>query len=310
GIGALLHGRIGAVYHGVFAWQLGVLGTFCILRASSRPLEHTAVLEAFVRQAAIALERKHQAEELEKHRRQLAELVDQRTADLRQAQAELVRRERLAVLGQVAGSVAHELRNPLGVIRNVVSFLGMALGGHGHHQVRRNLELINRQIDRADRVLAALLDVTHGRAPQRTRVSASALITEAVGELARPEQVVVERIEPEGEQFILADSDQVRLAVGNVIRNAYEAMPSGGRLRIEVRPEGEMVALIFQDTGEGIGADVLPRIFEPLFTTKTVGAGLGLSICRAFVENNHGAVEVQSQPGEGTVVIVRLPAAP
>lgn len=252
-------------------------------------------------------ERKQAEEELAKHREHLEELVEERTKELRDAQERLVRSEKLALLGQLAGGVGHELRNPLGSIKNAAYFLKMALE-KPEPEVKETLEILNKEVATSEHIISALLDFARPKPPTRQKVEINRLLQEALSRTNVPEKIkVVSKLDKSLPQ-ILADPEQLGQVFRNIILNALQAMPDGGQLEIssEVSTSAQL-AISFADTGVGIPEDNLKKLFEPLFTTRAKGIGLGLAITKTLVEGHKGTIEVQSKLGKGSIFTVRLP---
>ncbi len=245
--------------------------------------------------------------DLRKYSENLEEMVDERTKELRDAQEQLVRSEKLAVLGQLAGGVGHELRNPLGSIKNAAYFLKMALE-KPEPEVEETLEILNKEVATSEHIISSLLDFARPNPPIRHKMNINDLAQEVLSRTNLPENIkVVSKLDKSLPQ-ILADPEQLSQVFGNLILNAIQAMPDGGQLEVrsEVSPPAQ-VAISFADTGVGIPEDNLKKLFEPLFTTKAKGIGLGLAITKTLVEKHGGTIEVQSQPGKGSAFTVRLP---
>ncbi len=243
-------------------------------------------------------------------RRRSAELegmVAERTAELEEAQEQLVRRERLAVLGELAGSVAHELRNPLGVLRNSAYFL--KLTGTGGDKAARHLEMIEREIERSNGIITELLDFGRDPQPDRRRFALQRVVRRAVEQVRMPETVAVESDLPAKPMVVDADPDQIERVLVNLIRNAVQAMPEGGELRVSCRERAGEAVIAVADTGVGISAEALPKIFEPLYTGKAKGIGLGLPVSQRYADLNGGRIECESREGEGATFRLILPRA-
>jgi PAS domain S-box-containing protein len=226
---------------------------------------------------------------------------------LLEAQEELIRKEKLAILGQLSGSVGHELRNPLGVMSNAIYFLKMVLTD-ADDTVGEYLDIIKKEIDNSLRIITDLLDFARTKAPQIKAVAARALIDESLGRCAIPENIDLQTEISEHLPLLKVDQLQMGQVLQNLIMNAVQAMPAGGTLTIQGGQDSEgTVWLKVADTGEGISPENRKKLFHPLFTTKARGIGLGLVVCRNLTEANGGRIEVESEPGTGTVFTVRLP---
>jgi signal transduction histidine kinase len=219
--------------------------------------------------------------------------------------ARLQRSERLATLGQVAGGVAHELRNPLNVVKTSVYYLLNARNATPEKKAE-HLNRIERQVTIADNVISALSSFARMPVPDMRPIAVESLVREAV-EINPPGDAIAVAFESlPGLPDVLGDADQLRIALGNLIRNAHDAMPQGGRLTVRGSMADGAVELSVIDTGTGIDANELARIMEPLYSTKARGLGLGLAIARSIVEKNQGSLRVASEPGRGSSFTIRL----
>jgi signal transduction histidine kinase len=223
---------------------------------------------------------------------------------LQRAQEELVRNERLAALGQLAGGVGHELRNPLGVIKNAIFYLNMALPAD--EKIRKHFAIIEREIATATRIVGDLLDYARVREPMREPIDLGALMREAVERLAAPPTVRVQVRLDDTLGSIMADPVQLGQIVNNLLTNAIQAMPEGGLLAITSGSDGDQAVIAVEDTGVGIAPENLSRIFQPLFTTKAKGIGLGLALASNLATAHGGGITVQSTPGRGSRFTLRV----
>jgi signal transduction histidine kinase len=238
---------------------------------------------------------------------QLEEMVENRTRELEHAQEKLIRSERLAAVGELASGVGHELRNPLNVIRNCVYLINMSLEGAGTPEVLDTLKLLDTQVDISNKIVSDLLDFTRVKAPSRTTVDLNTILQERVVWASMPDRVMVNYNLSEEAPELNVDTEQVGRAFSNIINNAVQSMNEKGELTISTGTSGDCGWVKFSDTGCGIAPENLVKIFEPLFTTKTKGIGLGLAITRRMVEQNGGEIEVESTVGKGTTFTIKLP---
>jgi two-component system, LuxR family, sensor kinase FixL len=237
-------------------------------------------------------------------RKRAQEALQEKTRALEAAQEELVRRERLATLGQLAGGVSHELRNPLGVIKNSVYYLKMVLPEE--EGLRKHLAILEREVATATRIISGMLDFARTTPPTRAATDINRLVRDGLERLMAPDSVRIERDLAEGLPPLMVDADQVRLVLDNLLSNAMQAMPDGGVLTVRTRSVGGRVEISVEDTGVGIAPEHLERIFEPLFTTKSKGIGLGLSLAKRLAEANDGTIRAESGVGRGTRFLVEI----
>ncbi|HEY2147794.1 MAG TPA: protoglobin domain-containing protein [Pirellulales bacterium] len=215
--------------------------------------------------------------------------------------------ERLAAIGQMAGGVAHELRNPLNVVKTSVYYL-LNARSPSPEKVSEHLRRIERQVGMADGVITALNDFAKLPMPNFQRVSLETHLREIVEFNQLPPEVEVLLEFPADFPDAQADPNQLRIVFSNLIRNARDAMPNGGLLTVRGARNGSGLEISVADTGVGIKPEDLDRIMEPLFTTKARGIGLGLAIARAILEKHNGRLTVASEHGRGTTFVVSLPA--
>jgi len=259
-------------------------------------------------------ERKRAEEALKEYSEHLEEMVEERTKELREAQEELVRKEKLAVLGQLAGGVGHELRNPLGVISNAIYYLQTTLLD-ADETTKEYLEIIRSEVHNSGKIVSDLLDFSRARPAEREAIAVSDLVAQVLEKQPPPEEVkVTTKIAPDLPPLFV-DPRQIEQVLVNLVTNAYQAMPEGGRLTVKAKGEKGQAYISVSDTGCGISKENMKMLFEPLFTTKARGIGLGLAISKNLVEVNGGSIEVESpspplrtgQEGKGSTFTVILP---
>lgn len=241
---------------------------------------------------------------------ELADSFNAMVDTLRETREELVRKERMAMLGEVAGSVAHELRNPLGVMSNAVYFLQTMLE-KADVSIKEYLGIIRDEIARSEHIVAVLMDAVHTRPPEPARHGVAELAGQALRKCAVPAGVTVTLDIPDTLPAVRADEIQMHTVFENLISNAVDAMPAGGALEIRATEVegGQAVAVGVRDSGSGIPPENMAKLFEPLFTTKARGIGLGLVVVQNLIQANGGTVKVESEVGKGTLVTVTLPVA-
>ena len=219
------------------------------------------------------------------------------------------RTERLAAVGQMAGGLAHELRNPLNVVKTSVYYL-LRARQPSPEKVSEHLQRIERQVDVANGVITALANFARMPAPELYPVSLAECLQEVLEIQPLPAGIDLEVDLPATLPPVLADRQQLQIVLRNLLRNAREAMPEGGKLSVVGRVAGEHVELEVRDTGEGIRPEDLHRVTEPLYTTKARGIGLGLALCRGILEKHRGELRVSSEIGQGATFTALLQASP
>ncbi len=225
-----------------------------------------------------------------------------------EAQEEQIRRmERLATIGQLAASVNHDLKSPLGAIGTSVYLLRQIPAVTGHEDASRHLETIRRNVDQAQRVIASLLDYVRSRPLEVRYVDLAHLVSESLGRMSLPAEVKATVETPSATVRLRADEAELGRVVANLVQNAVEAMDGRGTIRFWFREEKGDVVLEVEDSGPGIPKENLQRVFDPLFSTKPSGTGLGLAICWNVARAHGGAIEAQSPPGGGARFVIRLP---
>jgi signal transduction histidine kinase/HAMP domain-containing protein len=278
-----------------------VVGTAQVAFHEPQTFSPTTVnlLHVFTERLERALERSRAVEELEGRRSELERQVAQQ-------QQQLLRSERTASIGLLGGGIAHELRNPLGVISNAVYFLR-------HHtpvsdsKALRHMEIIDREVRHSVKIIDNLVDYSDQLEPSTGRLDLNAAIRSTLEYYPVPETVVVEFTPGAGLPSIVGDESQFVQAVEHIIRNAVQAMESKGRLAIATGTSEGAVWASFQDTGPGVPPENQSRIFEPLMSTRTKGMGLGLAIVKKIVEAHGGTIRLESDPGQGARFILEAP---
>lgn len=245
---------------------------------------------------------------------ELEKRVNERTAEVFQYQQKLIRQEKLATVGQVSGSIAHELRNPLGAIKQSIFFLTRYTQKHkladDHPKIGEHLKTMDEELVSADHVITSLLDMSRVKKMERKEVEMNQMVEDIQTRcrIIPPKQFVAEI--SHNPLHFQADPVQFRQVLVNLVNNAKDATPADGKIEIIAKLDdgNRMVKIEVKDNGSGIAKESLERIFEPLYTTKTKGTGLGLSICKQIIEEHHGGrMEVDSEIGKGTCFILHLP---
>ena len=245
--------------------------------------------------------------------RSLNKLLDLDLAIIQEAyQAEYTARqqrtERMATLGQVAGGVAHELRNPLNVVKTSVYYL-LNARNPSPDKTTEHLGRIERQVTLADGVITTLSNFAKMPLPNVRPMSIDECLKRTLEADPLPPSIQLVTDCPSTLPQVLVDGDQIQIVLSNLIRNAKDAMPEGGSLTIAGRHLGNHVELAVADTGVGIPPENIGKILEPLYSTKARGLGLGLAIARSILDKNKACLRVASEPGRGTTFTVQLPVA-
>ncbi|MGD0577414.1 MAG: ATP-binding protein [Bryobacteraceae bacterium] len=247
--------------------------------------------------------------------------VADRSRQLQAAQQKLQNSDRLASLGQLAASVAHEINNPISGVLNLSMLMQRILKEDGIpaarvQEFRKYLNQVTHETTRVGRIVSDLLSFSRRGKPQRTGADLNRLIRSTVSLVDHKLKLANMALElklASGLPHVLCDAGQIQQVVLNLVLNAAEAMQAhgSGTVRVETAPgeDGKSVVLSVSDAGEGIPPEILPRIFDPFFTTKSdgKGVGLGLAVSYGIVQAHGGEIEVRSRPGEGTVFTVTLP---
>jgi len=281
--------------------------------------EEVQILSILANQAAIAIEKseliatlKEEAQKkLQNWGRELEEKVKEKTEELKRSQAYLFQSEKLAGIGQLAAGVAHEMRNPLGVIATSLYYLKDILSPQDKN-VKRHFEIMNAEIARCQIIINNLLEFSRKSEKEIELVDVNRLLKMSLSLLEKDLLVRDIRLIKEMPNIpeILANMDEMKQVFLNLILNATQSMPKGGKLKVKTSMAGkEKIRIKIKDTGVGIRKEDLSEIFNPFFTTKAPGegTGLGLSLVHSVIESYDGTIQVESKEGKGTSFIIELP---
>jgi signal transduction histidine kinase/putative methionine-R-sulfoxide reductase with GAF domain len=263
----------------------------------------------FAQQAGLAIHNAFMYQELKTFSQQMEEKIQQTTADLRRTEAQLIRSEKLAALGQLAAGIAHEIRNPLTSINILIHSLRDKPSDEERHQ--EDLRVIEEEIHRINEIVDQFLRFAKPAPPLLQESDVLSLFEETL-HLLKP-QVEKQRISVQKEFPSLPpavlDREQMKQVILNLLLNALQAMPGGGLLRLsgQVLEDNRWIQLSIQDTGVGIPPEDMNKLFDPFFSTKEGGVGLGLSIAHRIIDQHRGKIQMESTPGKGTLFTLWLP---
>jgi len=254
---------------------------------------------------------KEMEEKLRQYSEHLEELVQERTEELRQTNAKLVKAERLAAIGELAGMVGHDLRNPLTGIKGAVYYLKTKYGAEADLKTKEIFETADKAIDYSNKIINDLLDYSRNLTLEPVNTTPKALLKNALSLVEVPERIKIVDA-TEGKREIKADTMSMSRVFINIITNAFDAMPEGGTLTVTSRAVKGKVEITFKDTGTGMSKETLSKLTRgsPLFTTKAKGMGLGLPICKRIVEAHGGKISLESALGKGTTITITIPVNP
>jgi signal transduction histidine kinase len=271
-------------------------------------------LELFLHQAAVAIENAQLIKQLneanakiQKYAEQLEERVKERTQELVDAQKKLLQSERLAAIGQIAAMVGHDLRSPLAGIRNAAYYLKTRASPKLDEREKQMLQTIDDNVTHSNNITSDLLDFSREIKLEKQLINPKAAVQHALTLASIPKNITVKDLIADNIK-VEAAADKIERVFTNIIKNAAESMPNGGRLTIASKTGAENLSISFTDTGVGMPDETLQKLWTPLFTTKSRGIGLGLVICKRFIEAHGGTITVTSTLGKGTTFTITLPA--
>ncbi|MCW4044299.1 MAG: PAS domain S-box protein [Candidatus Bathyarchaeota archaeon] len=256
-------------------------------------------------------EKKRMQNELAKYSEKLEQLVEERTEQLKQTQAKLLKAEKLAAIGELAGMVGHDLRNPLTGIKGATYYLKTKHGTEIGEKGKQMLETIEKAIDHSNKIVNDLLEYSSKPTLELGETTPKQLLQKALALIEIPQRIQIIDA-TENNPNIKADTDKMRKVFVNIITNAIDAIQKTGTVTIESNVEGDNVKFVFTDTGTGMTEETLSKLKLgfPLFTTKAKGMGFGLPICKRIVEAHGGRISLTSKPKKGTTVTITIPTDP
>jgi signal transduction histidine kinase len=263
----------------------------------------------FAQQAGLAIRNAFMYQELKTFSQQMEEKIQKTSSDLSKTEAQLIRSEKLAALGQLAAGIAHEIRNPLTSINILIHSLTQNLPTEDSRW--EDLKVIEEEILRINEIVDRFLRFAKPAPPLLVKAEVVSIFEETL-QLLRPQiekQKILVQKEFQPLPPILMDREQMKQVILNLLLNGVQAMPKGGHLSLKGHvPEGDhWIKLLIQDSGIGIPQEDLNKLFDPFFSTKEGGVGLGLSIAHRIIDQHHGKIEVESAPTKGTLFTLWLP---
>ena len=253
--------------------------------------------------------RKEYEQGLIKLNKTLEERVKKRTLELQEAQASLLHNEKLATIGKLAGSLGHELRNPLGVMNNSIFFLNLKLGEQDE-VVSKHLDILKGELNKANQIISNLLNFTRLNTINIMRININRVISKIIASFSQIDNISIHQELDITDPIIKADPIYISIILNNIIENAIQSIEgsiaSGGEIGIFLEKTNNMVVIKIEDNGIGIPKVHMDKIFEPFFTTKTTGIGLGLSIVKEIVEKHQGTIVVESKQVIVTIVTLHF----
>ncbi len=278
--------------------------------------ENLTLVELFLPYVALTIENStlienlsRAKEELRRYTDQLEQKVEERTRELMEMNDKLLKAQRMAAIGELAGMIGHDLRNPLTSIAGAAYYLKRRLSQLGDERIMEMLDLIEKNIAYSNKIINDLLDYSREVKLDITETNPENIVDEALAAVQIPSNIKVVKL-VDKKPKMRADFEKLKRVFVNLIRNAVEAMPKGGTLTIKSMKKGDNVMFTVSDTGIGMTEEVMKKLWTPLFTTKAKGMGLGLAICKRFVEAHGGTITVESAPEKGATFTVTLPIEP
>jgi signal transduction histidine kinase len=288
---------------------VGVLNLFSRYQPHAFNDEAVQLAQVFADQAAVFLENARLVGELRQAAADLEKRVEKRTRQLEEKQAQVIQAEKMAAVGRLAGSLAHEVNNPL---QAIMLHLQLLAEDELPATAALQLAIVRQEFDRIAAIVGRLLDFQRPQAERKQTVQLPQVLEDVLllagKQLQRAGIEIMVQIQSDLPP-LRAVENQLKQVFLNLLLNGIEAMPDGGCLEIGLRREGDSVIITFTDEGDGLPPAAVPHIFEPFFTTKATGSGLGLAISHEIVANHGGSLTAVNQPTGGAQFRVRLPVA-
>jgi len=254
---------------------------------------------------------------MEKHKNVKRELslinieLVQKNEQLNETQKELLRADKLAAVGTLTSGVCHELRNPLSAIKNAVFLLKRKLSREAVPDIDEKtiqfLDIMDKEISRCSKIIDDLLGFTRVTKPTRFSSDINEVVNEALSRVEIAENIKLSKNLQPNLPMVMIDASQIGQVLINLTENACQAMADGGELEISTKVSERFMEIEISDSGCGIPEKEVRKIFDPLFTTKPSGTGIGLAVCHGIIQKHNGAIDVKSQKGIGTEMFIKLP---
>ena len=287
-----------------------VIGTICSFHQQPRKYnsEEVEIVELFAERAATAIDNYQLYQQQRQFNQKLEAEVAKRTEELKAAQAKLVEKERLAAIGEFASGIIHEIRNPFTTMKMGLNYFNRIDKSEGS-QMRLSLAL--EEADRLERLLKEILLYAKPQKLQLQAIDINKFITEMLQSLrmmSSATQRCIEFYPPSTQHHVMGDKDKLKQIIINLVRNACEAISIGETVKIQLENNLKgQVSINICNGGEPIPPEILPKLTQPFYSTKSSGTGLGLAIVKRIVESHNGELLIKSSVGEGTTITVKLP---
>ena len=213
--------------------------------------------------------------------------------------------KRLTAIGELSARVAHDLRNPLSVIKNTVELIQLELGENQNEKIKNKFERVTRAVTRINHQVENVLDFVREKPLKFESTSLNSILNFVIDRINVPSNVIINL--PKDDLKIMCDFEKLEIVFINLITNAIQAMSNKGEITIRAKDNGSNYVIEVEDNGPGISNEHLLKIFDPLFTTRQIGTGLGLPSCKTIVEAHKGKIEVTNLPRKGTIFRIELP---
>jgi PAS domain S-box-containing protein len=251
-------------------------------------------------------ERRKMQKKLENYSQHLEELVEVRTKQLKEANERLLKSERLAAIGELAGMIGHDIRNPLTGIAGATYYIKTHCVKETDAKAKEMLAMIEEDIERSNKIINDLLEYSREINLDLIERNPKLMVNEALSTVEIPKCIRIIDL-TRNRPKVKVDPEKIRRALANIVKNAVDAMPKGGTLTIKSRKTNGNLEIAFADTGIGMSKEDMEKLWTPLFTTKAKGMGFGLPICKRFIETHGGKIFVESTLGKGTIFNVMIP---